>query len=151
MFFVLDSKFTFLAWSNSQLRGHACFLFTKILNEHRVVTARDIIDQLGEFWDDSPAKRGSRVGQCLTSSLGGIRISVNKCEKIKDITRNGYVFSDGVGTASFGVMELVQKRLKLPEVVSAIQIRYGGNNTEFAMLSVITVGFDRCQGSVIVG
>eukprot|EP00029_Vermamoeba_vermiformis_P013257 TRINITY_DN8173_c0_g1_i1.p1 TRINITY_DN8173_c0_g1~~TRINITY_DN8173_c0_g1_i1.p1 ORF type:complete len:944 (-),score=81.25 TRINITY_DN8173_c0_g1_i1:100-2931(-) len=119
-------NFSFLAWSNSQLRGHSCFLFTKIVDEHRIVTNKNIIDELGEFWDDSAAKRGSRIGQCLTATVGGIRISVNKCEVIKDVTRNGFVFSDGVGTASYGVMELVQKRLKLPEVPSAIQIRYGG-------------------------
>jgi RNA-dependent RNA polymerase len=122
-------NYTFLGYSNSQLRAHSCFLFTEIDESNHCVTDEDIIERLGNFPDKSPAKHGARIGQCFTATVGGIRISVNNCQVIKDVTRNGHVFSDGVGTAAYAVMDLAKKKLaryKGSEVPSAIQVRIGG-------------------------
>ena len=55
-----------------------------------------------------------------------LRVSASERREMEDVERNGYCFTDGVGRMSLDLARDVQRRWELPEVPSAIQIRFGG-------------------------
>jgi hypothetical protein len=123
--------FTYLAYANSELKTHSCYLVAPFKHEERDITATDIVNQLGTFNDKTVAKRASRIGQCFSTTVGGVRVIFEPNEMmIEDITvpKNGfgdhYCFSDGIGKIS---KDLAKKLQFLVEVSTcAFQIRYGG-------------------------
>jgi hypothetical protein len=117
-------RFVFLAYSNSQLREQSAWYY----NEDGAKTAAEIRDSIGDFSDiNVPGKYGARLGQAFSSTKSTITLDSMQVVPIPDIVRNGYCFSDGIGTISSDVAKLVQKQLNMITVPSAIQIRYQGS------------------------
>lgn len=92
--------------------------------------ARLVISHLGDFSKiRSPAKCAARIGQAFSQTFSSIALPYNAIETIRDIERNGRVFSDGVGTCSESVMKMIWKEYSQsadfePRV---FQIRFRGN------------------------
>lgn len=59
---VYFRTFTYLAYANSELKTHSCYLVAPFKHEERDITATDIVNQLGTFNDKTVAKRASRIG-----------------------------------------------------------------------------------------
>lgn len=99
-----------------------------------------------------PALYGARLSQAYTTTDKSITLQSDEIIEIPDITRNGSVFTDGVGTMSLEAAANIASALNRPRksgyirpptfVPDAYQIRQGGNK---GMLSVDT----RLSGRVI--
>lgn len=63
------------------------------------------------------------MGQCFSDTRA--TVDFHQEERIQDIERNGYCFSDGIGLVSPDLADDVARALGLP-TPSAFQIRYGG-------------------------
>ncbi|CAF0876200.1 unnamed protein product [Adineta ricciae] len=80
---------------------------------------------MGDFQEETiVAKHSARIAQCFTSAEATIPIPSEKVEYIDDVhTKDSkYNFTDGVGTMSTAVRDLINSHRKF----SAMQIRYGG-------------------------
>ncbi|KAL0356013.1 UNVERIFIED_CONTAM: RNA-dependent RNA polymerase 2, partial [Sesamum radiatum] len=122
-----DKKFQFLAFSASQLRSNAVWMFAS--NDH--VKAEDIREWMGCFNKiRSISKCAARMGQLFSSSMQTLEVHPRDCDLIPDIevTTDGvkYCFSDGIGKISYAFAKDIARKLGLPHIPSAFQIRYGG-------------------------
>ncbi len=118
--FCVDGKtFKFLAMSASQLRNHSAWFTSRDSDEVRA--------WLGDFRGiRNVAKYVARLGQSLSASQ-----SVGVIEDFQMIpdweSEDGkFCFSDGCGRMSLELAERIAQELKLPEVPSAVQIRFAG-------------------------
>lgn len=125
---VIGSKrFEFLAFSASQLRSNAVWMFAS--NEN--VTAQGIREWMGCFKKiRSVSKCAARMGQLFSSSLPTFDVPSLDVEIIPDIEvttdGNNYCFSDGIGKISLPFARQVAQKCGLDHTPSAFQIRYGG-------------------------
>ncbi|GLU20684.1 hypothetical protein SLE2022_368720 [Rubroshorea leprosula] len=125
---VIGSKrFEFLAFSASQLRSNAVWMFAS--NEN--VTAEGIREWMGCFNKiRSVSKCAARMGQLFSSSLPTFDVPSQDVETITDIEviTEGihYCFSDGIGKISLPFARQVAQKCGLNHTPSAFQIRYGG-------------------------
>lgn len=122
-----DRRYEFLAFGNSQFREHGAYFFAPLPN----LTAANIRAWMGHFDDiRNVARHAARLGQCFstTRAVAGCPVQV---QKIEDVERNGYTFSDGVGRISkfLAQMAVSELRIKTPtgEPPSAFQFRLGGS------------------------
>ncbi|XP_033120377.1 probable RNA-dependent RNA polymerase 1 [Anneissia japonica] len=121
-----DRRYKFLACSNSQLRDHGCWLYAR---DRIGNTGETIRNNMGDFHDIRVvAKYIKRMGQCFSTSESTVEVKVEtgQVEHVKDIERNPYCFSDGIGKISGGLRDKVCKELSREVKPSAFQIRYGG-------------------------
>ncbi|KAJ5299684.1 hypothetical protein N7476_011241 [Penicillium atrosanguineum] len=123
---VGDCHYEFLAFGNSQFREQGAYFFASLPS----LSAADIRSWMGQFNHiRNVARYTSRLGQCFstTRSIGTYTVQI---EKIPDIERNGYNFSDGVGKISKFLAQMTMNSLKLKtrngEPPSAFQFRLGG-------------------------
>ncbi|KAG7294446.1 hypothetical protein NEMBOFW57_004519 [Staphylotrichum longicolle] len=85
---------------------------------------------LAEFKDiKSPARRAARIGQAFSETPFTVPLDTNDIvvSRIRDVERNDRIFSDGVGTISYGALECVWDAL--PESTgnpTALQVRWAG-------------------------
>ncbi|KAL4924881.1 RNA dependent RNA polymerase-domain-containing protein [Aspergillus undulatus] len=121
-----STRYEFLAFGNSQFREHGAYFFAP----KDGVTAASIRAWMGQFSHiRNIAKHAARLGQCFsrTRAISGCSAHVNK---IDDIERNGYTFSDGVGKISRFLAQMAMSELKIKtptgEPPSAYQFRLGG-------------------------
>lgn len=125
---VIGSKrFEFLAFSASQLRSNAVWMFAS--NEN--ITAEGIREWMGCFKKiRSVSKCAARMGQLFSSSLPTFDVPSQDVEIIPDIEvttdGNNYCFSDGIGKISLPFARQVAQKCGLDYTPSAFQIRYGG-------------------------
>ncbi|KAK4394629.1 RNA-dependent RNA polymerase 2 [Sesamum angolense] len=122
-----DKNFQFLAFSASQLRSNAVWMFAS--NDH--VKAEDIREWMGCFNKiRSISKCAARMGQLFSSSMQTLEVHPRDYDLIPDIevTTDGvkYCFSDGIGKISYAFAKDIARKLGLPHIPSAFQIRYGG-------------------------
>lgn len=119
-----DRHYEFLAFGNSQFREHGAYFFAPL----PYLTARRIRQWMGDFNEiQEVAKHAARLGQCF-STTRAISCARATIKPIKDIQRNGYEFSDGVGKISPFLAQLTASELRLvtPEPPSVLQFRLGG-------------------------
>lgn len=119
-----NKKFDFLAFSSSQLRENSAWMFAS----RKGLTASDIRKWMGDFNKiRNVAKYAARLGQSFSSSTETLTVEDYEVEKIDDVKRNGYCFSDGIGKISpdFAIRVAIKCGLK-SLTPSAFQIRYGG-------------------------
>jgi RNA-dependent RNA polymerase len=123
---IVGLKYSWLVFSSGQLRGHKTWFFS----ENQDLTCNQIRSWMGSFDRIfNVALYSSRLGQALSSTYQTIDIAAEEMVKVPDVRRNGYNFSDGVGTISLELAREVAQRLPLKnkeKPPSAFQIRLGG-------------------------
>ncbi|PRQ26751.1 putative RNA-directed RNA polymerase [Rosa chinensis] len=124
-FDLCGRKYSFLAFSSNQLRERSAWFFA----ECKSITIQDIQTWMGKFTNRNVAKYSARMGQCFSSTYATVEVPSSKVNpKLRDIERNGYNFSDGIGKISPALVMEVAKKLKLDcsDPPCAYQIRYAG-------------------------
>nr|POE90232.1 rna-dependent rna polymerase 1 [Quercus suber] len=122
---VGDRHFEFLAYGNSQFREHGAYFFASAPD----LTVDDIRRRMGTFDHIRViAKYAARLGQCFSTTRAmPIRVRI---ERIPDIIRNNYTFTDGVGRISSFLAQMVAEELGIlnssVHYPSIIQFRLGG-------------------------
>ncbi|EOA81344.1 uncharacterized protein SETTUDRAFT_99344 [Exserohilum turcica Et28A] len=122
---VAGRKYEFLAFGNSQFREHGAYFYAPTSSK----SADDIRLSLGQFDHiKTVSKFAARLGQCF-STTRAMGVTVN-LERIPDVERNGYVFTDGVGKLSFFLAQMAAQELGLPNAFTdpptLFQFRLGG-------------------------
>ena len=120
-------RYEFLAMGNSQFREHGAYFFASAPG---IMTAAEIRSKMGEFGHIRVvAKWASRLGQCF-STTRAIRGTKVKIVEIRDVKRNGFNFTDGVGKISPHIASVIASEIgiksKSGEPPSVFQIRLGG-------------------------
>ncbi|KAF3483720.1 RNA-dependent RNA polymerase [Arthroderma uncinatum] len=128
---IAGRNFKFLGFSHSSLRSQTCWFaapFTTAEGEY--LDATTIISNLGHFDHiRSPSKQAARIGQAFSDTLTSISVSKDAVwMRAPDVTRNGRVFSDGVGVISRELMYKIWDEYALREKVkpTVFQIRIAG-------------------------
>lgn len=126
-----DRSLKFLGYSNSMLKERQCWFFCD--NDPDVDTlnvGRDnVLKNFGTFHHETNVlKRNARIGQLFTVSKEICLLKEEEVKKgvLKDIKRNGFCFTDGVGTISLELAILSAKAFR-QEYASAFQVRLGGS------------------------
>jgi hypothetical protein len=123
-----DRGFRLLLTSSSQLKQHSCWFlrFHTSIHNPEQAQANVIRDRLGDFSSCKTASKFcARIGQCFSHTQETITIDDSEWEEMPDVERNGYCFTDGVGTISTDLMKRVEESLGKYNL-SAIQIRFAG-------------------------
>jgi RNA-dependent RNA polymerase len=124
-FYLCGRKYSFLAFSSNQLRDRSAWFFA----QDRNTTVESIRRWMGQFTDKNVAKYTARMGQCFSSTYATVTLKPHEVsEKLVDIERNSYTFSDGIGRITPDLAMEVAKRLPLTtdSPPSAYQIRLAG-------------------------
>ena len=118
-FNIGEKTFKFFNYSQSQFRNMSCWLLTN---------PEEILPKIGDFSKiKQVSKYGARISQTLTTTIKTIEIPKDKIDdKINDVERNGYTFSDGVGKMSVVLSERISKKLNLDYIPSCFQGRFLG-------------------------
>nr|OQO18266.1 hypothetical protein B0A51_13880 [Rachicladosporium sp. CCFEE 5018] len=122
---VGDRLYEFLAYGNSQFREAGAYFFAPTGD----LTAAKIRAWMGDFDDIKVvAKYASRVGQCFSTTRA--MLNTGPIERIPDIKRNGFCFTDGIGKISPFLAMMTCREMGLPdsreECASVFQFRLGG-------------------------
>ncbi|KEQ74508.1 RdRP-domain-containing protein [Aureobasidium namibiae CBS 147.97] len=125
---IAGRHYDWLACGNSQFRERGAYFFTPWSEN---ITARSIRETLGDFSSiNVVAKCMARIGQCFSTTRASNSIGGIPDVLIKDIERNGYCFTDGVGKVSPFIAKMVTNELygnSAPnDYPSAFQFRMGG-------------------------
>lgn len=130
---VADRVYSFLGWSNSQMRDQGCYLYAPRVNAltgEVTGTVEDIRVWMGDFRDAiSVPKMMSRMGQCFTQAQPTVRLERHHWIVEPDIeggVENKYCFSDGCGRISIKLATHISKILQLKEVPACFQVRFKG-------------------------
>jgi hypothetical protein len=121
-----------------QCCGEACyFLFDKGISPtghflrtrpeagvlDRFYSAENFLQSLGDFTGVKDSKLGSRCSLAFTSTTPTVTLEPHQIRVIPDIWLRGYCWSDGCGTMSQELADLVSRAMR--EAVTAVQIRMG--------------------------
>lgn len=128
---IAGMGFDFFGFSHSALRAHSCWSMAPIPDKgsFTLIIASIVLRGLGDFEKiRTPAKCAARIGQNFTDTNDTIDLLPSSVGELPVITRNGYDFSDGVGTISKDLLVKVwrvygTRRLLKP---TALQIRFQG-------------------------
>lgn len=100
---IAGQHFEFLAYSNSALRTHAVW-FVRELQHHTkpYINAHVIRNGLGDFSGviRQPSKYAARIAQAFTATDPSVSIKRSHWEEVPDLGTEPYLFTDGVGTIS---------------------------------------------------
>ncbi|XP_037288524.2 uncharacterized protein LOC119181398 [Rhipicephalus microplus] len=125
-------QFKLLAASCSQLRDHGVWLFATVTKGQ---SPEGIREWMGDFSEiTSIAKKMARMGQCFSSTEESVQVplgvgAITEADKVggrHPMSKNPYVFSDGIGMVSRSLLQKVCQKLGIEDEPSAIQIRYAG-------------------------
>ena len=146
---VAGRHFAFLGFSHSSLRAQSCWFMAPFLHEGRLLLDRMLIKGLGDFTHiQIPAKCAARIGQAFSETPTAVELPAGVVKQIKDVERNGRVFSDGVGTVSMSVLRKIWNRLPSTKKTkpTLFQIRYSGkcNIMRQVLLSGTKHGLHSC-------
>ncbi|KAG9654395.1 RdRP-domain-containing protein, partial [Aureobasidium melanogenum] len=125
---IAGRHYDWLACGNSQFRERGAYFFAPYSEEK---TARNIRMSLGDFSSiNIVAKCMARIGQCFSTTRASTNIGNVNSTLIRDIERNGYCFTDGVGKISKFVAQMIANELYADsgpdEHPSAFQFRMRG-------------------------
>ncbi|KAH8727103.1 rna-dependent rna polymerase-like protein [Phaeosphaeriaceae sp. PMI808] len=127
-----ERHFEFLGFSHASLRCHQTWFMAPFLHEDKMVRARDVIQNLGDFTNiHCSAKCAARIGQAFSDTIFAIPIpsSAIVVETKADVERNRRCFSDGCGTLSLELFQKVWKSLpphRRQMRPTVLQIRFRG-------------------------
>ncbi|KAI0703549.1 RdRP-domain-containing protein [Cytidiella melzeri] len=137
-FELAGRQFEFLAYSSSALREHAVWFISPFQHPKRGwVDAASIRIGLGTFASvsKSPSKLAARMAQAFTATDPSVEIAVDQWEIVEDLGANPYLHTDGVGTISTQLADMIWDALcesrdenyrKVSVKPSAYQIRFLG-------------------------
>lgn len=111
---VAGRHFHFLAYSNSALREHAVwFIHPFSTPDQPLVDGQTIRDSLGDFSHLSaqPSKYAARIAQAFTATDPSVSIGRDQWEEMEDLGQKPYEFTDGVGTISRALGDLIWEAL----------------------------------------
>lgn len=126
---IAGLKFDFLGFSHSSLRSQSCWFMAPFVFEGSLLYDRILIQKLGDFTKiRCPAKCAARIGQAFSETPTAITYPSEIVKIIKDVKRNGRVFSDGVGTISRSVLRKIWQDIPSmrDQMPTCFQIRYRG-------------------------
>ena len=126
---IAGREYAFLGFSHSSLRAQSCWFMAPFIFEGSLMYDRMIIQDLGNFSAiRSPAKCAARIGQVFSDTRTAVRIDTSVVKQVRDVQFNGRVFSDGVGTMSYTMMETIWNRLSKARLAkpTLFQIRFKG-------------------------
>ncbi|KAL8689171.1 MAG: hypothetical protein Q9224_004705 [Gallowayella concinna] len=124
--------YEFLGFSHSSLKAQTCWFLAPFMEGDTRVDADLIISKLGDFSHiRSPARCAARIGQAFMETSSSIAIGTTIVEEVDDVERNDRVFSDGVGTCSSKVLEMLQQATRrsgdsFTRMATIFQIRFRG-------------------------
>ncbi|KAL0729941.1 hypothetical protein Bca4012_026034 [Brassica carinata] len=124
-FKLCGRKYSFLAFSANQLRDRSAWFFA----EDGKTRVSDIKTWMGKFKDKNVAKCAARMGLCFSSTYATVDVMPHEVDtELPEIERNGYTFSDGIGTITPDLALEIMEKLQLDSHCSpcAYQIRYAG-------------------------
>ncbi|KAK7038067.1 RNA-dependent RNA polymerase [Favolaschia claudopus] len=120
-------RFEFLAYSTSALRGHAVWFQLPFRHEEsgEWVTSQVIRNEIGDFAGTPllkcPSKYAARLAQAFTATDPSVRINraqweeipdlIVECHKNDDKPHSKFVFTDGVGTISSKLADMIWAEL----------------------------------------
>ncbi|EYB94211.1 hypothetical protein Y032_0174g461 [Ancylostoma ceylanicum] len=135
---INNRHYHFLAWSNSQMRDHGCYMYASTLNRRtgdKAMTVEDMREWMGDFSSSKNVpKLMSRMGQCFTQAQPTVSITLDEWCVEADVeggaghpeTHEPYCFSDGCGRISPSLARRVALALQLDIVPSCYQVRFKG-------------------------
>uniref|UniRef100_A0A0K0DD89 RNA-dependent RNA polymerase n=1 Tax=Angiostrongylus cantonensis TaxID=6313 RepID=A0A0K0DD89_ANGCA len=135
---INNRHYHFLAWSNSQMRDHGCYMYAPTLNCRTgdvSMTVEDMRKWMGDFsGTKNVPKLMSRMGQCFTQAQPTVTILPGECSVEDDVeggaghpeTRESYCFSDGCGRVAPSLARRIALALQLDIVPSCYQVRFKG-------------------------
>lgn len=121
------TEYHFFGHSNSQLKSRSCFLYAASKAE---ISTK--IEGLGDFSKmKSVGKKVKRIGLLFSSAEMATTLAPDRCEDIDDITKDGFVYTDGCGLISDQLVKrIVQQRSIVHRnkryLPAVFQIRYRG-------------------------
>jgi hypothetical protein len=113
-FELAGRDFEFLAYSSSALREHAVWFMHPFQHPSEGwVTSDSIRDTLGDFSGviTQPSKYAARLAQAFTATDPSVRIRRDQWDTIPDIGDSDNPFTDGVGTISRQLGDMIWKEL----------------------------------------
>lgn len=130
---VADRLYSFLGWSNSQMRDQGCYLYAPRVDPTTgklTGTVEEIRQWMGDFRDAiSVPKMMSRMGQCFTQAQPTVRLERHHWLVEPDMEggpNNKFCFSDGCGRISVKLAEHITRILDLKVVPACFQVRFKG-------------------------
>ncbi|KAI9929614.1 hypothetical protein MW887_001088 [Aspergillus wentii] len=130
---IAGRTYTFLGFSHSSLRSHSVWFSAPFMDDdEHFQTYFSIIKALGDFSRiTTPARCAARIGQAFSDTPFAINLDENHIQvmRIPDVQSDDgqRVFSDGVGTVSWNVVETVWSGLPWKKgLPTCFQIRMGG-------------------------
>ncbi|KAG9233793.1 rna-dependent rna polymeras-like protein [Amylocarpus encephaloides] len=124
---IAGQRYAFLGFSHSSLRSQSCWFMAPFVYQGSLLLDRKLIKGLGNFSQiRCPARCAARIGQAFSDTREAITLPIDVAIEIKDVQRNGRVFSDGVGTISQRALSLIWAGLPASKRPTVLQIRYKG-------------------------
>ncbi|KAI0718290.1 RdRP-domain-containing protein [Fomitopsis betulina] len=113
-FELAGRQFEFLAYSQSALREHAVWFINPFRHPTRgYVNAQYIRDSLGNFEGVimQPSKYAARIAQAFTATDPSVTVTRDQWEEVPDMGDKPYLFTDGVGTISVELGNMIWEKL----------------------------------------
>lgn len=114
-FEIAGRYFQFLAYSSSALREHAVWYVNPFFDHEKGhwVTAESIRASLGDFSGViySPSKYAARIAQAFTATDPSVDIKRDQWEEVDDIGSEPHLHTDGVGTISTALGDMIWEAL----------------------------------------
>ncbi|KAF1765131.1 hypothetical protein GCK72_005083 [Caenorhabditis remanei] len=130
---IADRVYSFLGWSNSQMRDQGCYLYAPRVDPITGAvtgTVEDIRIWMGDFRDAvSVPKMMSRMGQCFTQAQPTVKLQRHHWIVEPDMEGgpdNKFCFSDGCGRISYKLAGHISKILDLKAIPACFQVRFKG-------------------------
>lgn len=119
-FELAGRQFEFLAYSQSALREHAVWFINPFRHPTSgYVDAQSIRDSLGNFEGVilQPSKYAARIAQAFTATDPSVTVTRDQWEEVPDMGAEPYLFTDGVGTISVQLGDMIWEKLceQMPE------------------------------------
>ncbi|EPS45504.1 hypothetical protein H072_539 [Dactylellina haptotyla CBS 200.50] len=138
---IAGRRFNFLGFSQSSLRSHTAWFMADIWDPKRGwITVDRVIRSLGDFGTIRfPGKCAARIGQAFTDTVANIKVEAGIVTYRRDIKRRApdgkeYTFSDGCGTISPKLLDLIVKK--------------GGFDTDRFLPTIFQIRFKGAKGVV---
>ncbi|PHH50770.1 putative RNA-dependent RNA polymerase 2 [Ceratocystis fimbriata CBS 114723] len=145
---IAGRLYKFLGFSHSSLRSHSAWFSAAFYDKENkeFQTYQRIINSLGKFANiRTPARCAARIGQAFSETPFSVPLKANgiRHERIPDLKSpdGSRMFSDGVGTISYGAVEVLWDYIPHNDAYPVcFQVRWGGAKGMLALDSRIADG-----------